>query len=72
VLATRTSTSSPKSSHSRTSSFQGPDWFYTARAKSAYILAGMPNSEIVVMKFGGTSVADAERIQRAAAPRPMS
>jgi aspartate kinase len=32
----------------------------------AYILAGMPNSEIVVMKFGGTSVADAERIKRAA------
>jgi aspartate kinase len=26
----------------------------------------MPNSEIVVMKFGGTSVADAERIKRAA------
>src|SRR6202161_3548115 len=26
----------------------------------------MPNSEIFVMKFGGTSVADAERIKRAA------
>src|SRR6202034_4501949 len=26
----------------------------------------MPNSDIVVMKFGGTSVADAERIKRAA------
>jgi aspartokinase len=35
-------------------------------AETAYILAGMPNNDIVVMKFGGTSVADAERIKRAA------
>jgi aspartate kinase len=36
-------------------------------SQTAYILAAMSNSSnIVVMKFGGTSVADAERIKRAA------
>ena len=35
------------------------------RSASAYIPGAMSNN-IVVMKFGGTSVADAERIKRAA------